>query len=360
MNEKRLFDSIIEGIHAAAAGNPEMSIMEVCGTHTRNIANFGIKQLLPKNIKLVSGPGCPVCVSAEEDIEAAVRIARLPDVILMCFGDMMRVPCRIGSLYGAKEQGSDVRIAVSPIGALETAIANPDKRVVWFAVGFETTAAHTAVLLERALQRGVKNLFVLCSHKTMPQALKKLLYSNCRIDGLLCPGHVAAITGADAFAFVPDELGLPAVISGFSALELVSAIYALVLLIKERKTVLKNMYPSAVSRAGNLNAQHLIKSVFSVSPARWRGMGLIDGSGLSIAGKYAALDAARAFNIRYAENPDEKRGCICSEILVGRAAPGECPNFALGCTPNSPMGPCMASEEGRCSIDYRYGDDFNG
>lgn len=334
--------------------------MEVCGTHTRNIANFGIKQLLPKNIKLVSGPGCPVCVSAEEDIEAAVRIARLPDVILMCFGDMMRVPCRMGSLYGAKEQGSDVRIAVSPIGALETAIANPDKRVVWFAVGFETTAAHTAVLLERALQRGVKNLFVLCSHKTMPQALKKLLYSNCRIDGLLCPGHVAAITGADAFAFVPDELGLPAVISGFSALELVSAIYALVLLIKERKAVLKNMYPSAVSRAGNLNAQHLIKSVFSVSPARWRGMGLIDGSGLSIAGKYAALDAARVFNIRYAENPDEKRGCICSEILVGRAAPGECPNFALGCTPNSPMGPCMASEEGRCSIDYRYGDDFNG
>lgn len=358
MDDKQLFDSMVTEIHRAA-GEREMLIMEVCGTHTNNIAYFGIKQLLPKNIKLVSGPGCPVCVTAEEDVEAAVRIAQKPDVILMCFGDMMRVPCRMGSLYAAKERGCDVRVAISPINALETATANPDKRVVWFAVGFETTTAHTAVLLERAAQMGVKNLFVLCCHKTMPQALRQLLSLNRRLDGLLCPGHVAAITGANAFSFVPSELGLPAVISGFSALEIISAIYALVLLIKGRKAVLENLYPGAVSGAGNLNAQRIIKNAFEDSPALWRGLGLIDGSGLSIAAQYADMDALRAFDIRPSDSVNNKSGCICSQILVGNAVPDECPNFARGCTPDFPMGPCMASGEGRCSIDYRYGDDSN-
>ena len=255
---------------------PPTTIMEVCGTHTHSIAKHGIKQLLPGNLRLVSGPGCPVCVTADEDIRLALWLARQSGTVLFTFGDMLRVPVpgangEPDSLLRARELGGDVRIALSPMDALAFAKAHPEKSVVWFGVGFETTAPHTAAAVLRARSLGIGNFSVLCAHKTMPAALVSLLAGVKGIDALLCPGHVAVIVGADAFGFVPERLGLPGAIAGFEPEAIVSALEALAHLRRAEKPGLVNLYPEAVTGPGNRTAQSLMRSAFVPCPARWRG-----------------------------------------------------------------------------------------
>jgi Hydrogenase formation hypA family. len=348
------FDDLKRGIAAFAAGLGRITIMEVCGTHTFCIRKYGIRQLLPENIRLVSGPGCPVCVTAQRDIAAAIGIARQKDVIFTCFGDMMRVPCGDVSLYSLYEEGRDIRIVTSPLDVLKIAEDNPSKQVVYFGIGFETTAPLTAALIEAADRMGLENLSVLSVHKTMPEAIKHLLSGNNGIDALICPGHVAAVTGSDAFDFIPSLLGKPAAVSGFEAYDIMSAILCLTGMLSRGEKKCVNMYPRAVRREGNREALRLIDKVFRKSSAVWRGLGEIEGSGLEIRDSYSKYNAALRFEISTDDVP-EARGCICSQILCGKKVPTDCIHFGRTCTPRSPLGPCMVSSEGSCAAYYRYG-----
>jgi hydrogenase expression/formation protein HypD len=364
-------------------------IMEICGTHTMSIYRYGIRQLLPPSISLISGPGCPVCVTPAGLIDAAIDLARDPKIILCSFGDMLRVPGLNGSLLEAQAEGASVRLVDSPLKALDLARENPEKEIVFFAVGFETTAPTTAAVIEIAAAQGMKNFFILPAHKTMPQALKALfteetnMVSNERkmatnnkktnfnsklktqnskpglqsspVDALLCPGHVAAISGAQAFAFVPDQLGKPAAIAGFEPVDIMLALRLLVEQLATGKAGLVNAYPRFVTSQGNLEAQSLVKRVFQEEGTWWRGLGLIENSGLALRSQYRDFDGAHRFGLdltAYAE--EEPPGCRCGEVLRGRLAPGECPLMGEICNPENPVGPCMVSSEGSCAAYYRY------
>ena len=289
-------EQLNEQIALAASGLPPVTIMEVCGTHTHAIRRYGIRQLLPANIRLVSGPGCPVCVTAEEDLALALALAKTPNVTLFCFGDMMRVPCGEESLLSLKSGGADVRIAISPLDALDFALAHPDREVIWYGVGFETTTPHTAALLEQAKRLHVQNLSVYSAHKTMPNALTALLGGETRVSALLCPGHVSAMIGAEAFRFVPETLHLPAAIAGFSPEELLFAILALVRMLRNGKSDLINAYPRAVHAGGNATAQALVDEWFIPCDAVWRGLGEIPLSGLSLRPEHHFWDAVARFS----------------------------------------------------------------
>ena len=346
-------NDIKKNIAELAENMGQITIMEVCGTHTASIHKYGIQELLPDNIRLISGPGCPVCVTAQKDIAGALSIADQENVIFTCFGDMMRVPCGDISLYSLYESGRDVRIVMSPMDALHIAQSNPDKQTVYFGIGFETTAPHTAALIEAADECGIQNLSILSAHKTMPQALKKLLRGGSSIDALICPGHVAAIIGAHAFSFVPDELKLPAAVAGFEAYDIMAALLCIVHMCRsgERKCV--NMYPRAVTEHGNREALSLLYKVFEPCDALWRGLGEIQGSGLGIKECYRRFDAAHKFDI-HIKNIEEAKGCICARILCGKSMPTDCVNFGAACTPDSPLGACMVSSEGSCAAYYSY------
>ena len=345
--------TIAERIATAADGLPQTTIMEVCGTHTHAIRRHGIRQLLPPNIRLVSGPGCPVCVTAEEDIALAFALAKRPDVTLFCFGDMMRVPCGDESLLSLLLRGADVRIALSPLDALAFAKEHPAREVVWYGVGFETTTPHTAALLERAKRENVKNLSVFCAHKTMPNALRALLGENSQVDALLCPGHVSSITGADAFRFLPEELRLPAAISGFAAEELLVAILALAAMRKSGHPALVNAYPRVVKSGPNETARALVAAWFAPCDAVWRGLGAIPQSGLSLLPEHAAFDAVRRFALEPVSVP-HRSACRCGDVLRGGIEPTQCPLFGKACVPQHPLGACMVSSEGACAACYQY------
>lgn len=330
-----------------------ITIMEVCGTHTASIYKYGIQELLPDNIRLVSGPGCPVCVTAQEDIAAALSIAQQDDVIFTCFGDMMRVPCGDKSLYSLYESGRDIRIVTSPLDALHIAQENLNKQTVYFGIGFETTAPLTAALIEAAEECSVKNLSVYSAHKTMPQALRQLLENGSSIDALLCPGHVASIIGANAFSFVPDELSLPAAVAGFGAYDIMAALFSIIHMLQKNQKRYMNMYPQAVTEHGNEEALSLLYKVFEPCDALWRGLGEIKGSGLRIRDCFGKFDAAQRFDLPMNEI-EEVKGCICSSILCGSSIPADCVNFGRACTPNRPLGACMVSSEGSCATYFRY------
>ena len=346
---------LINAIKLLADNMGEVSIMEVCGTHTASIRKYGIPSVLPGNIRLISGPGCPVCVTSQEDINRAVSIADSNEVIFTCFGDMMRVPCGSKSLYSLHESGRDIRIVTSPMDALDISKANPEKQVVYFGIGFETTAPHTAALVDESTKQNIKNISVLNSHKTMPQAITHLLKDRCRIDGLLCPGHVAAITGSDAFSFVPEKLNLPAAIAGFEAYEILAAILSILTMLKTNRKECVNMYPGVVTKSGNLKALELINRVMEPEDAVWRGLGSIPGSGLRFRDRYAGFDATKRFEIP-GNKTQEPKGCLCSGILRGENIPTDCGYFGKSCTPDRPLGPCMVSSEGSCFSYYRYRD----
>jgi len=345
--------TLTEKIAQAAQGLPQMTLMEVCGTHTHAIRRHGIRQLLPANIRLVSGPGCPVCVTAEEDIALALALAKQPNVTLFCFGDMMRVPCGNESLLELSARGTDVRIALSPLDALAFAKEHPSHEVVWYGVGFETTTPHTASLLEAAVRENVQNLSVFSAHKTMPNALRALLNTDTRIDGLICPGHVSSITGADAFRFLPEELHLPAAIAGFEPEELLIAILALVTMIKSGKPALINAYPRVVKPTPNKTARALVDAWFAPCDVVWRGLGMIPQSGLALLPEHARFDAIRKFPLAPIAVP-KQNACRCGDVLRGSIEPVECPLFGKVCIPQHPLGACMVSSEGACAAYYQY------
>lgn len=355
MQMRYRFEDIKKRIDELAEKMGQVTVMEVCGTHTANIHKYGIHELLPGNIRLVSGPGCPVCVTDQKDIAAALSLVEHENVIFACFGDMMRVPCGDRSLYSLYESGKDVRVVTSALDALQIARDNPDRQTIYFGIGFETTVPQTSALIEAADECGIRNLSVLSAHKTMPQAIRQLLGNGSGIDALMCPGHVAAITGAGAFDFVADELRLPAVVAGFEAYDIMAALLRILYMLQngERKCV--NMYPRAVTRHGNREALSLIYKVFEPCDAVWRGLGKIKDSGLGIKERYRRFDALHRFNIR-PYDVKEAKGCICASILCGKKTPADCLNFGRECTPERPLGPCMVSAEGSCAAAIRYGD----
>lgn len=345
-------------IAGLAEGMGQATIMEVCGTHTASVRKYGIRELLPGNIELISGPGCPVCVTTQQDVASAISMANQDGVIFTCFGDMMRVPCGDRSLYTLYEGGKDIRIVTSPLGALHVAQGNPDRQVVYFGIGFETTAPLTAALIEAADECGIENLSVFCAHKTMPQALTELLKNENNIDALMCPGHVASIIGARAFSFVPDRLRLPAAVAGFEAYDIMAALYCIVLMLRKGEMKCVNMYPRAVTGDGNREALSLLYKVFEPCDAQWRGLGEIKGSGLRIKERYRKYDAAFKFDLSK-EDIQEAGGCICERILCGKGIPTDCVNFGRDCTPHRPLGACMVSSEGSCAAYYHYGGKNN-
>ena len=340
----------------AAVSRQPLTVMEVCGTHTMSIAQSGLRSLLPEHLRLISGPGCPVCVTDATLISAALALARHPDVTLTTFGDMLRVPAGEYSLQTLREQGADVRLVLSPLDALELAQAQPRRQVVFFAVGFETTAPLTASTLELAYELGLSNFSVLSAHKTMPAALRALLGGSTRVGALLCPGHVAAVTGADSFGFVSRELGLPAAVAGFTPVEILLAVAAVVEMKEAGRAYLANCYQRAVRPEGNPAARAALERVFVPCDANWRGLGPIPGSGLALREEFAEFDAARRFGeviavgTVYRDHP----GCCCGAVLRGELAPAGCPLFGGECTPRHPCGACMVSSEGSCAAAYRY------
>ena len=337
---------------------PPFHIMEFCGGHTHAIMRYGIRQLLAPKVKMLSGPGCPVCVTADSDIDRAIALATFPGVTLLTFGDMVRVPGTEQSLQHARAAGADVRIVYSALDGLDLAQENPQRSFVMLGIGFETTAPTLAATLMQARERGLGNYYVHSLHKLTTPAMRAILDSGLvRVDAILGPGHVAAITGWRAWQFLPDAYGIPCAVSGFEPLDILHAIHLLAGAIGEQAPRVDNAYARGTTPEGNRVAQSLMHRVFEVTPARWRGLGEIPASGLRIREAFAAHDAERHFDL-----PDvtgrpsaQERGCRCGDVLRGIIEPPECPLFATVCTPVHPIGPCMVSAEGSCTAHYRYG-----
>jgi len=332
----------------------EVTFMEVCGTHTMAVSRSGLRQLLPRNVKLISGPGCPVCVTDTSYIDAAIELARRPGVVVTTFGDLVRVPGSESSLERERAVGADVRVVYSPTDALALARENPDKQVVFLGVGFETTAPTVAWTIKKAAQDGVMNFSVLCAHKTMPFAMEALLKDQeVKIDGFICPGHVSVITGAQLYRFIPERYGIPCVVSGFEALDVMQCVVMLLTQIAEKRAAVEIEYTRSVDEHGNLAAQRLIAEVFEESDAGWRGIGVIPRSGLAIRPEFERWDAAKALDVRFREAKPHP-GCRCGDVLRGVIRPSQCKLFAKACTPTNPIGPCMVSGEGACAAFYKY------
>lgn len=341
----------------AITPNKIINLMEVCGGHTITIFKFGLKKLLPENIHLISGPGCPVCVTDSEFIDRAIEIAKFSDVIITTFGDMVRVPGSYGSLQSARAGGADVRTCYSPLEAVEIAERNPAKEVVFLGIGFETTAPNIASAILNANSRHISNFSVMSGHKTMPKAMQSLLDSGeIRLDGFICPGHVTAITGPEIYQFIADEYKIPCVVAGFEPLDMLEAIFRLIKQIVERRAEVENQYRRAVKPGGNRKAQRIMAEVFEPCDTIWRGMGNIPRSGLQIRSKYRQSDADYKFQVKLPPTKSVS-GCICGDIMRGVKIPPECRLFRKICTPDNPQGACMVSAEGTCATYFVYGDE---
>jgi hydrogenase expression/formation protein HypD len=346
--------ALAERIGKAAAGlSRRVTLMEVCGTHTHAIAAAGLRRLLPAKVRLIAGPGCPVCVTPVGYVDRAEALAHRPGTIVATFGDLLRVPSSRGSLERVRAEGTDVRIVYSPRDALQVARDNPANTVVFLAVGFETTVPTVAGALAEAEDEGVPNFTILSGHKIMPPPMKALIRDpEVQVDGYLLPGHVSVITGSDAFAFVADELGMPAVVVGFTPTDVLRGVEALVGCLVAGKPEVINLYSRVVRPEGNTTAQALVNRFFTTADAMWRGLGVIPGSGLVLRPEFAHRDAA-LLEVEVPE-PIEPAGCRCGEVLKGTIDPPECPLFATACTPTSPIGACMVSSEGTCAAWYRH------
>jgi hydrogenase expression/formation protein HypD len=334
----------------------EARYMEFCGSHTVAIMKNGLRQLLPTTLTLTSGPGCPVCVTDNSELDKAIALAKIPDVIITSFGDMIRVPGSSSSLQEAKAGGSDVRIVYSPLDALQIARANPYKSVIFIAVGFETTAPTVAASILQAKQEGLKNYYILSLHKVCPPVIKALLDSGeVNLQGLICPGHVSAVIGARAWDFIAMDYGIPCVVAGFEPLDILQCIDMLAQQTARGEAIVEIAYRRSVTRNGNITAQKMMEQVFQPSTASWRGMGEVADSGLKLRPEFADFDAELRFNFDPGPTKNQK-GCICGEVLRGVKIPPECKLFRKVCTPLNPIGPCMVSSEGSCSAYYHYGE----
>jgi len=325
--------------------------MEVCGTHTMAIARYGLRELLPPDMRLVSGPGCPVCVTAMHDLDTVIALCGLPEVTVATFGDLIRVPASGTSLAAARAAGADVRVVYSALDAVDLAAAQPAREVVFVGIGFETTAPTTAASILEARRRGVRNFSVLAVHKTMPPALRALLdLGETPITGFLLPGHVSVITGSACFDFLAADYGVAGVVAGFQPGDILEA---LLMLARQTTPAVGNQYTRAVQPRGNVVAQELMQRVYEPRDADWRGLGVIPGSGLGLRAEFAEHDAALRFPVETGESL-EPVGCRCGEVLRGVTDPADCPLFGRRCTPQEPVGACMVSSEGACAARYRF------
>lgn len=329
-------------------------LMEVCGTHTVSIFRNGIRAMLPKTISLLSGPGCPVCVTTQKEIDTFIRIAGMEDGIIATFGDLMRVPGTTSSLQKQRAEGRDIRMVYSAADALKIARQHPDKKVIFLGVGFETTAPTIAATLLAARQMRLNNFFVFSAHKCVPPALFALVQNpDVHIDGFILPGHVSVIIGMRGYIPFFQKYRIPCVIAGFEPVDILQVIYTLVRQIENNRPELSNDYRRVVTNEGNIRARRIMQDVFSVQDVAWRGIGTVPESGLKIKTKYSALDAEKMLDFKVPESVEPK-GCRCGEVLTGRMIPPECPLYRGRCTPEDPVGPCMVSSEGTCAAYYRY------
>ncbi|MFI9575696.1 hydrogenase formation protein HypD [Microbispora rosea] len=330
--------------------------MEVCGGHTHTIYKHGLEDYLPETITLVHGPGCPVCVIPMGRVDDAIHIAERPDVIMTSFGDMMRVPGGRGSFFDSTAQGADIRMVYSPLDALKVARREPDRHVVFMAIGFETTAPSTAMTVLRAAAEGVRNFSVFCNHVTIIPAIKAILDSpDLRLDGFIGPGHVSTIIGCRPYEFIARDYGKPLVVAGFEPLDILQSVYMLLLQLAEGRSEVENQYARVVPWAGNVKALRAVNEVMELRPYfEWRGLGFISHSALRMREKYAAYDAERLFDIPGNRVADPK-ACQCGEVLKGVLKPWECKVFGTACTPETPIGTCMVSSEGACAAYYNFG-----
>ena len=349
--------ALVRAIRGLTGPAKPLRIMEICGTHTMAIAQAGLRGLLAPGVQLLSGPGCPVCVTPAGAIDAVLRLSRQPGVVIASYGDLLRVPgtVRGDTLLRRRALGAKIQTVYSPMDALDAALADPAAEVVFLGVGFETTAPGTAACILEAAARGIPNFSVLCLLKQTEPALRALIEADdFAVDGFLCPGHVAAILGANAFSFLPDDYRLPGVVSGFEPADLLYSVLMLAQMLAQGRPALQNEYTRLVQPDGNPAAKSLIEQVFAPAPSDWRGLGHIPASGYAIRPAYARWDAAQKFGLR--PGPDvEPPGCRCAQVIRGVLHPSACPLFGRACTPQDPVGPCMVSGEGACAAWYQYG-----
>jgi len=332
----------------------EISLMEVCGGHTMAIHRFGIPSLLPNGIKLISGPGCPVCVSSISFIDKAIAISKIDNVIIATYGDLIRVPGSKSSLEKEKSKGADIRIVYSTLEGLKIAQLNKEKNIVFLGIGFETTAPASAVAIQKAYDEKVNNFYLLSAHKIMPPVMEALLNNKVKIDGFICPGHVSVVTGSKIYNFIPDKYKIACVITGFEPVDLMQAIEKLVNQIKIKNQKVEIQYSRAVSIEGNIKAQFIMNEVFETRNDYWRGIGEIPNSGLKLKNKYKNLDAELEFDTPV-NSEKENSACICGDILRGLKTPNDCKIYNKICTPSNPIGACMVSSEGACAAYHKYG-----
>ncbi len=370
--QKDAAQAILKKIHEIS--RIKANIMEICGTHTHTISKYGIRNTLPPNICLISGPGCPVCVTSAGDINRVIEFSkREKDVILATFGDMMRVPGTESSLQEQKAAGRDIRVVYSPLGAIDIAMAKPEKELILFAVGFETTVPTVAATVLMAKDKGIKNFSVFALHKLTPPAMKALLdLGELNLHGFICPGHVTTIIGANAYRFIAEDYHAPCVVAGFEPLDAIYGLYMLVKQLEEGRNDIEIQYKRVVTWNGNVKAQKITEQVFEICDSSWRGIGTIPMSGLKLKEKFADFDAEKRFGIKdetfekpldvtldlRLDNGDLKSeiqtGCACGEVLRGLLTPNQCPLFGNICSPETPVGPCMVSFEGTCAAYYKY------
>lgn len=352
-NDRRLADFLTREISRLATR--PVRLMEVCGTHTVAIFRAGIRQLLPPQVELVSGPGCPVCVTPNEYLDTAVAYSRDREMTIATFGDMLRVPGSSSSLAAEKAAGADIRVVYSPLESLALAAAQPRRQVIFLAVGFETTAPTAAATVLAAAEAGLDNFFVLSAHKLVPPALRALLTAGAaQVDGFILPGHVSAVIGEEPYRFLAAEFGMPAVVAGFEPVEILQAVYALMRQIAAREAGLENLYRRVVPPQGNPAALGVLDRVYAIADASWRGIGGIPGSGLAVREEFRRFDALAILPVT-PEETREPHGCRCGEVLRGVTSPVSCPLFGTACTPEQPVGACMVSVEGTCAAWYKYG-----
>lgn len=347
-----IVNRLIAGIKCISP-HPPVRLMEVCGTHTTAISHYSFRQLLQGSVEFISGPGCPVCVTHTADIDLMIQYATLPNTVITTFGDMLKVPGSRSTLLKERSNGADIRIVFSPMDAIKMATHEPERMFIFIGIGFETTAPIVAASILEAARMNLRNYFVLSFLKTIPQALRVLFTGTHDIDGLILPGHVSAVTGSSFFSFVPQELDMPAVVTGFTPVEILFGVNSLVTQIKHQKATLINAYPRIVTEQGNTVAMKTIRDVFTPVDSLWRGLGAIPDSGLSIQSDYSRFDARCQFPMQL-KKPILDTPCRCGEIITGRLKPLQCPLFGIQCTPSNPAGPCMVSGEGACAAYYRY------
>lgn len=334
-------------------GRP-LAFMEVCGTHTMSVHRYGIRSLLPDNIRLVSGPGCPVCVTPVSYVDAAVDLSAIKNVTLATFGDLMRVPGSASSLASEKAKGADIRMVYSPLDAVKLAAEKPERKVVFLSVGFETTTPAAALAILQASDQRLENFFVLTANKTMPEALRLLAKDReVQLDGFLYPGHVSVIIGTRLFEELAEEFGISGVVAGFEPLDILHALLTLTGMAGSGVVRAVNEYSRVVKPEGNLLAQEKVQQVFEPCDAVWRGMGIVPGSGLTLRSQYTRFDAWKVYGLS-ANEGHEPAGCLCGEILKGKQVPTACRWYGNRCTPQNPVGACMVSSEGTCAAHYRY------